>query len=292
VAQTSKDDVKKHFREEQSKHLQQTVSKYKQQRERVKATAKDNPMLPLKERIANSGQILVQVLLLTQSWNEVMPYIRKIRSLIDDVLGQNRVVACYLLFGKFSQSVDAIFMLLKSGFNYEAMELVRSNREALDLIHWFINEPEGSPKIKKWFAGEIINNDEARKSLDKSLKTEAQGTGFTVSVEGLKSGLYGVLSKYSHVSYAALLESYDVYSQGFDFDRIAGHHFALNSATPYFRTELHGAIIALKAFYRSAGDSETYRALDTLLRKYAPEYYNEVGRKQRHAELAARFKKP
>jgi len=88
VAQTNEDDVKKHFREEQSKHLQQTVGKYKEQGNKLKATVKGNPMLPLKERIENSGQILVQVLLLTQTWNEVMPYIRKIKSLIDGVLAR------------------------------------------------------------------------------------------------------------------------------------------------------------------------------------------------------------
>ena len=81
-------------------------------------------MLPIQEQITNSGKILVEVLLLTETWKEVMPYIRKIKSLIDDVLGQNRAVACYFLFGKFAQSVDVIFMLLKSGFHYEAMELV------------------------------------------------------------------------------------------------------------------------------------------------------------------------
>jgi len=67
-------------------------------------------------------------------------------------------------------------MLLKDGFNYEAMELVRSNREALDLIHWFIDASEASPQIKQWFAGEIISNDEARQSLAKSLKEETQKT--------------------------------------------------------------------------------------------------------------------
>lgn len=124
MTRTSKDDVKKHFREEQSKNLQQTVIEYKELSKRLKAEIKANPMLPIQEQITNSGKILVEVLLLTETWKEVMPYIRKIKSLIDDVLGQNRAVACYFLFGKFAQSVDVIFMLLKSGFHYEAMELV------------------------------------------------------------------------------------------------------------------------------------------------------------------------
>ena len=95
VTRTSKDDVKKHFREEQSKNLQQTVTEYKELSKRLKAEIKANPMLPIQEQITNSGKILVEVLLLTETWKEVMPYIRKIKSLIDDVLGQNRAVACY-----------------------------------------------------------------------------------------------------------------------------------------------------------------------------------------------------
>lgn len=56
-----------------------------------------------------------------------------------------------------------------------------------------------------------------------------------------------VLSKYSRVSYAALLEAYDLFRHDFDFERIAGYHWALNSSIPYLRTEIV-AIIALRLF--------------------------------------------
>jgi hypothetical protein len=284
------DDVKQHFRAQVLKRLDDRLQLYKLQREEVKAAIKDNPMLPLQEQIANSGQILVQVLKLTEMWNEVMPYIRKIRSSIPDVLDQNRIVACYLLFGKFSQSLDAMLMLLRKGFHYETMELIRSNREALDLIVLFLRESDDR-LLKKWFAGEIVNNEKARKASDKYLMEEVEKYGMTVSVEGLKAEVYRGLSQFSHVSYLPLLDSYDVYSQDFDFDRNAGHHYVLQTGIGYVRTEINSALMALKAFYSYMRDGESYTAVDTLLRKYAPDYFDDDANKREYATLVERFKK-
>jgi hypothetical protein len=62
----------------------------------------------------------------------------------------------------------------------------------------------------------------------------------------MKAGIYGGLSKYSHVSYIALLEAYDIFHHDFDFERIAGYHWVLNSSLPYLHTEIHSVIITLK----------------------------------------------
>jgi hypothetical protein len=291
MTQIDAGDVKKHFQAAMSQKLDDRLRQYKEQREEVKAVIKDNPILPLQEQIANSGQILVQVLKLTDMWNEVMPYIRKIKSSIADVLDENRIVACYLLFGKFSQGLSAIFILLKNGFHYEAMELIRSNREALDLILLFLREPEDSDLIKKWFTGEIVANAKARDAADKYLKEVAEKSGMTVSIEGLKTEIYRGLSKFSHVSYLALVDSYDVYSQDFDFDRHAGHHYALQSGIGYVRTEIHSVLMALKTFYSFMQDRESYVAVDAILRKYAPDYFDEEGTRREHAALVERLKK-
>jgi len=74
----------------------------------------------------------------------------------------------------------------------------------------------------------------------------------------VKSGIYSGLSHYSHVSYTALLDAYDVYSQDFDFDRIAGRHYALRTGVSYTRTEIHSVIIMLKVFHKMIGDRESY----------------------------------
>ena len=111
------------------------------------------------------------------------------------------------------------------------------------------------------------------------------------SLEGVQDVIYSGLSHYSHVSYSAILDSYDVYHHDFDFEQIAGHHYALKSSLPYVRTEIHSVLIILKAFYLSLGDRESYLRVDGLLRKYAPTYYDEEAKKKREAAFAKRFEK-
>src|SRR5712664_2166592 len=118
------------------------VLNYRRQRDTLRAYLELDPTIPIREKQSNSEQLLVQVQKLADIWNEVLPHIRKIRPLIDDVLGHNKLVACYLLFGKVSQGLAATFLLLKNGFHYEVIEIIRSNREVLDLIRLFITEPE------------------------------------------------------------------------------------------------------------------------------------------------------
>ena len=51
------------------------------------------------------------------------------------------------------------------GFHQEVVEIVRSNREALDLIGLFLREPVNGPNLRKWFDGEIIANEKSRKAM-------------------------------------------------------------------------------------------------------------------------------
>ena len=287
----AKSSIEKQLREERTKALRDRVLKYRRQRDTIRAHLELDPAIPIREKQSNSEQLLVQVEELADIWNEVLPHIRKLGSMIDDVLGHNKLVACYLLFGKVSQGVAASFLLLRNGFHYEVIEIIRSNREALDLIRLFIAAPEGSAQVKRWFAGEIVKNAKAREVADRQLREFSEMTKVEQSLEGVQGGIYSGLSHYSHVSYSALLDSYDVYHQDFDFEQIAGHHYALKSSLPYVRTEIHSVLIVLKAFYLSLGDRESYVLVDGLLRKYAPTYYDEEVKKRREAAFAKRFDK-
>jgi hypothetical protein len=160
----AKSSIEKQFREERTKALLDRVLKYRRQRDTLRAYVERDPTIPIREKQSSSEQLLIQVQKLADMWNEVLPYIRKIRPLIDDVLAHNGLVACYFLFGKVSQGLAAIFLLLKNGFHYEVIEIIRSNREALDLIRLFITEPEGSAQVKRWFAGDISQECKSERS--------------------------------------------------------------------------------------------------------------------------------
>ena len=279
-------DVNKTLKAEMAQLLRARVTQYREQRDRLRAYVKSNPAAPAFQREMDREQVTSEVRKLTEMWNDVMPYIRKIKSSIGDVLDHNRLTAGYLLFGKVSQGFAAIFVLAKDGFHYEVMEITRSNREALDLIALFLRA-DSSALLRKWFEGEIVENVKARDALEEQIEDTAAKSG--ISVRGMKAGIYGALSKYSHVSYVALLEAYDIFHHDFDFERIAGYHWVLNSSLPYLRTEIHSVIITLKAFYSAIADGESYLGLDTLLRKYAPHMYDESAKKARAADFRARF---
>jgi hypothetical protein len=180
-------------------------------------------------------------------------------------------------------------MLLKAGFSQEAMVISRSNQEALDLISLFLREPDNSPLLEKWFAGEIIENAKAREAAHEWLAETARKAGLTLSIEGMKSAIYGTFSKYAHVSYGALLEEYDPFKDDFDFERIAGHHYAVKTGLPHVHAQIETVIIILKAFYQAIGDAASFRELDIILKKHAPDMFDQEVVKRNRAHVVDRY---
>jgi len=84
-------------------------------------------------------------------------------------------------------------------------------------------------------------------------------------VEKTKAGIYAALSKYSHMSYAAVLESIDVYARDFDWHRVSGFHYTSVSSLPFAREMLRATITTLKQFYRfHLRDDESFRELERI----------------------------
>ena len=95
---------------------------------------------------------------------------------------------------------------------------------------------EGS-NLMKWFAGEIVQNEVARRAFDRFVN---EGRGQAVDAAGTKSAIYGAFSIFNHMSYAGLFESIDVFSSDFDGpERTAGLHYIANSTLPCARQEIH-----------------------------------------------------
>ena len=150
------------------------------------------------------------------------------------------------------------------------MKLVRGVRESLDLIHLFLTEEENGSILKKWFLGEIVDNNIARAAQDKFLNQEATGIGSQIPFKEAQAHIYRLLSLYSHISYSALLDSFDVYNRSFDFQRVAGFYYISTSALPHVQTMLESTLLALKHFYGVIGDQTIYGELDTILRQLSP----------------------
>jgi hypothetical protein len=84
-----------------------------------------------------------------------------------------------------------------------AGRLFRDVVESLDLASYFFSQTKGSPQnLQKWYANEIVDHNNFRQFLKKTKGLEASE---------FRRSFYRTLSKFTHRSYAAIL---DGYSQG------------------------------------------------------------------------------
>ncbi len=201
---------------------------------------------------------------LERVFNEISQYIRKIREHIGIVLDeQNKLTASYFIFGKIFQTWQALFILMRGGFHYETIGSLRSIIEAADLITYLMSENNANPDLKKWFVGDIVGNAKTRKAMQ-DLVNKKIGK---FPIKDIKDSIYDILSKYIHISYAALLDSYNVYTKDFDFERIGGFHYMQATSLPCAQKVMINTIMTLGFFYECIGDNESYEKLDSILEK-------------------------
>jgi len=277
------------LKEELVQSLQERIRKYQNEEDAVARYLHVNPDIPMKQRDEDCRAIATGVANLELVFEKILPYILNIRGLVGDPLAQDKLAASYLLLGKISQTWRAVFLLMRNGFHYETMELIRSIHEAKDLVFVFINGDNGSSDLKKWLSGEIVANESARAKMHEYMNANAAQAGVVLPIRAMMDGVYAGLSKYSHASYAALLDSFDVYRRDFDFEKTASLHYVRSSSLPYATSELQGTIVTLKGFYQVLGDTESYKKLDQILRQIAPEMYNKTAIKQTTEAMIKKF---
>ncbi len=218
-----------------------------QQEDEMSKILESDPKRSQKEREENRRAVATQVAELQGRLDACRPYITRIKSLVPKISDETVEAASYLLFCKAAQHFEAIFLLTAEGLNIQACELIRAICEALDLIVLVLVEGPDRPNLKKWFDGEIISNEEAREAAHRFLN---QGRSEMQPVKETKAGIYAGLSTYSHMSYAALMDSIDVYARDFDWNRVAGFHYSNVGSLPFAKEMLQAMIITLKQFYR------------------------------------------
>ncbi len=275
------------LKEELEKHTKERIEQYKLQVNEVLSVMKLHPETPYIEQVYDKAEVMGKVAYLRSIYFKILPYIKRVKKNVNDITDQSKVTAIYLLFGKASQEVNAIFTLLENGFHYESMELVRTLHETLDLISHFININDDNKDLKKWFDGKFIKNESSRDSMQDFFNNGTENGEEPVQIKEAKAGIYGGLSNYSHVTYSAILDSFDVFHQDFDFEKIAGYHYVNSSSIPYVRTELIAILITLKHFYGYIKDLKTYNEIDKFLNEIAPEMKD----KDKVANLMELFKR-
>jgi hypothetical protein len=227
----------------------------------VKLLIERDPDYPLNIRKLAQQEVANQTHEMRKLLEACAPYVAKMKPLVLNIAEKTVESACYLLFSHAVQSFDAILLLANEGFNHQITELLRGIREAIDLAVLFMYEGQCSANLNKWFDGEIISNDTSRKAFERFIN---EGRNSPLAVGETKSGLYSVISHFSHMSYIGLFESIDVFSRAFDVSRIAGFHYTATSSLPYAKTSLRSMVVALKQFDLSRGDENSYVELDQV----------------------------
>jgi hypothetical protein len=121
--------------------------------------------------------------------------------------------------------------------------------------------------LSKWFQGEIITNGVARKIVNESI-TESLDNTHGLSPYDLATHVYRGFSKYTHCSYAALLESIDVFNEDFDWNGYSGAHYALKHISALEST-MTSTLITLKQTYSELKDTESYAVINDILFDFA-----------------------
>ncbi len=196
---------------------------------------------------------------------ELESLIRSLRSHIDYIGDPDKFVAAYLLIGKAYTSLKAVTTLVRQGYSFQIVEIVRSSMESLHLAALFLEE--GQEKLlQQWFGGEIIGNSTAREVLNAAVNQMNQEIGKEpLPMKEALSDVYSIYSSYTHSGYAALFDFIDVFKEDFDFEQYSQFHY--NRKYFHLIDNLYtNILLGLKNFYIRAKDEENLAKVEVLLK--------------------------
>lgn len=228
-----------------------------------------NPTYPELQKLKDLEGVKIIVSKLKIIHSKIEAKVKEWRQLAPEITDQTTMCAVYLIYGKVLQTWEAIFVLSELGYNFSCMELVRSIIENLSLIETFHLDIENK-HLAPWFKGKIIDHGTSRKVSNEfvnsgDLKTIKEAG---ISFENMARDVYRGMSKYSHCSYVALLDSVDVFNEDFDWTGYAGAHYTLHNIHMLENT-MTAMLITVKLTCLSLKDSESYKQINDILIQYA-----------------------
>lgn len=246
------------------------VGQFLAQRADVRDALKIDPTIPTREVEADRAVVIKKVNVLNEFFDQkVLPLIKETRQHVSDLFARDERVACYWLLGKVANNWRAVFVLARDGMHYEVMECMRSMEESIWLAcHFLVGNPD---ELTKWFEGEIVSPSKARKRIDRWMNDIAAKLNLDMPIEETLLGIYSGLSRYSHSSYVTLLDSYDVWHDEFDFERIAGFHHLRYSGLSHVWGAFEGTVNLLIFFFQNCGDAKNRSAAIGLYRQLSPD---------------------
>lgn len=196
--------------------------------------------------------------------NELEVLVKSLRAHIDYIGDPDKYVAAYLLIGKSFTTLKSLNILVKEGFSFQIIELIRSSIESLNLAAYFLED--GTENIlKRWFNGEIINNNTARQGLNNAVNKMMKKLGKQpVPMREALSDIYSIYSSYTHSGYSALFDFIDVFKEDFDFDQSAQLHYNRKNLD-LIEHLFTNILLSLKNFFIRKHDEENLTKVEEIL---------------------------
>lgn len=221
---------------------------------------------PEKQKASEKHRLYQGIKEFETSLPEIKKIIKRIKKFIPQIWDQNKITALYLLIGKAYMDLEAMLLLAREGHSYEVIELGRSGKESLDLAFLFLEAPDND-KLDKWFKGEIIVNEFARKLFHSVLNANMPSQR-NLPVYAAKKDIYDIYSEFTHSSYAAILDLIDVFHEDIDYSKLSGFHYSLK----YFDTSILNLafelLLTLKSIFLNLSDEKTVNEIDILLKSF------------------------
>jgi hypothetical protein len=250
------------LRDEVSDRIKEKIDKLKTRAGHKKLMS--DVLFPFRETEKNHLIAVSYADALEEKIKELDPLIKSLHSHIDYIGDPDKFVAGYLLIGKSYISLKAIISLVRLGYSFQIVELVRSSMESLYLANLFFEEGQ-EDALRRWFEGEIIGNRTAREALDKAVNEDNLANGKDdVPMEDVLSDIYSMYSSYTHSGYAALFDFIDVFTEDFDFQQHS--QFNYNRKNFHLIDNLYtNILLGLKNYYIRAKDEENLVKVEKLL---------------------------
>lgn len=202
--------------------------------------------------------------------NELLPYVKNIKTGIKDIIEETHIWAIYLLTSQIFETWKSFFHLVNWWYSTALGMQLRNIQEADMLIALFMVEflEDENVHLMKWFSGKIITHGEGRKRVG-AFYSKADSS--FMDIKEISSYIYEIESLGIHNAYISVLQLVNPFIEDFDFERYTQIYRTLSEVKHALHI-MSQTNITLKAIYHHILKYHTkYIELDNILKKYSPE---------------------
>lgn len=233
---------------------------------KTKEVLRENPSLVEKDRDLSVREIKLKLPVLEQYFNELLPFVKELRSQIADITEETHICAVYLLLAHACQDWNSLFNLARIG-DYGSFSFIRLIKESIAQSDLIVLDSRTNERknIDKWFKGEIIGHEACRTAQDNFMQASGLPSGV---IKDMAKRIYHMESLSIHGSYVSMLESVSPFTEDFDYGGRT-QYFRTSKSLDYAKGTMDAMSISLKLVYLYlVKDEKKYDELDKILNKY------------------------